>query len=70
MGEIVETEEEFGQVFHDIQYGCRTEIRLNHMVEENHNTLAQKVLHSVMTMEPVDFTSGFVKNVLSIEEIK
>ena len=70
MGEIVETEEEFGIVFHDIQYGCRTELRLNHMVEENHITLANKALHSVMTKEPIDFTTGFVKNVLSIEELK
>jgi hypothetical protein len=70
MEELLETSEEWDLVFKDIQHGCKTETRLNHMKECNHKVLCQSVLHSIMTGEPVDFKNGYKKDIMSVEELK
>jgi len=69
MEEIFETSEEYDEAFKSIQHGCKTEVRLNHMVEANHVILCNNVLHSIMTREPIDFKNGYHKKLMSIKEL-
>ena len=36
--------------------------RLNHLCKPNHEILAEKVLHSIISNENIDLTQGFKKN--------
>lgn len=69
MGEVIEGEDEFGKVFYNIQYGNRTDTRLNHVSEPNHSIWAEKMFDSIHTGQPMDFTTGFLKNIMSINEL-
>lgn len=70
MGEVIEGPEAFDKVFYNIQYGSKTDSRLNHVSEPNHAIWAEKMYDSIHTGEPFDFTTGFLKGIMSIEELK
>jgi hypothetical protein len=69
MGEVIEGREAFDEVFYKIQYGSKTDTRLNHVSEPNHAIWADKMHDSIHTGQPFDFTTGFLKGIMSIKEL-
>lgn len=69
MGEVIEGREAFDEVFYNIQYGSKTDTRLNHVSEPNHAIWADKMYDSIHTGQPFDFTTGFLKGIMSIKEL-
>ena len=69
MGEIIEGPEEFDKVFFNIQYGSKTDCRLNHVSEPNHAIWADKMYDSILTDRPMSFKTGFLTHITSIKEL-
>jgi len=70
MGEVIEGREAYDKIFYNIQYGKKTDTRLNHVSEPNHAIWADKMYESIHTGEPMDFTTGFLKNIMSVKELE
>ena len=39
------------------------------MSEPNHPILAKKIINSIETKEPIDFTTDFLKNIVSVKDL-
>jgi hypothetical protein len=68
-GEIIEGEDAYIKLFHSVVQGAVTDTRLNHLSEPNHPIMAQKAINSIRTKEPIDFTTDFLKNIVSVKDL-
>jgi hypothetical protein len=68
-GEIIEGEDAYINLFNSVVQGAVTDTRLNHMSESNHPIMAKKIINSIRTKEPIDFTTDFLKNIVSVKDL-
>ena len=46
------------------------DLRLNHFIKSNHDVLADKLYNNIINKIPLDFTQGFIKNIVDTNNLK